>query len=494
VNSFSESPVIRVWGIGKPEDQAQYDYSFLLPDPPGTYSDLANPLRVANDGIDDRRCYGDVEDDTVENNDKKCGTITFATLTPLDVNEYTVNVADGTYYEARIGFSSKTWNFKGTSRDGTKLYLGHSYTHVIECSGSGSLLIEKFTISFYPIKDIWINMIRFQSESGSFTLTDCVVKGHMVALSSNTFVAGPSLSISNCDYSDIEVNGSDTGAAIHSEIPAGEEFIVEHCTFTNCKQTKGDGSSQGGAIMAFGSDPGSYGSAGAGTLIVKDCAFTRCYAGNDGGSVCVRGPAASFEDCRFVESTGRHWGGAISVIFRYSYNFTRCIFLQCKSINDSTVAGNGGAVNIWDELTGVGLSPSFEFNHCYFEGNDAYNNNATDNNPDEYEESRDVSLTLSGNHFASVESSFIHSVSRTRRTGDSPKLVLRKADLTVYNDLVPYSHGVVLYAGTSHKDIEYCGCADYHCRTLEYTYGRFEYFFFFFLIYLFNCLCYLIGY
>jgi hypothetical protein len=125
--------------------------------------------------------------------------------------------------------------------------------------------------------------------------------------------------------------------------------------------------------------------------------------------------------------------------------------------NNYSWGGNGGAVNIWDELNNV--NPSFKFDHCYFEGNNAFVYGI------------DVSLILKAGHFTSVESWFNHSLSRTRRSGNVPQLVY-KEDNIIYNNLVPYSQGVILYAGTTHKDIEYCGCIDYRCRTLEYAYNR----------------------
>jgi hypothetical protein len=336
--------------------------------------------------------------------------------------------------------------------------LGNSLTHIIECTGSGTLSLENFTFTFFPIKDENINMIRFDC-SGTFYFSNCIVKGGGAALSSSTFiiVSNSLLNISHCDYLDIEVYGSDAGAAIHCEIAAGKEFVVEYCTFTRCKQTKDGMGSQGGAIMAYGSDPSHYENAGAGTLVVKECIFTSCSSVNDGGCICVRGPAAKFEDCRFVDGWGGHWGGAITFIFRYSYNLTRCVFLNCRAMNNTDIAGNGGGVNIWDELYYV--NPSFKFDHCYFEGNNASRNGT------------DISLTLKAEHFTSIESWFIHSLSRTRRSGNVPQLVYKYGNV-IYNNLVPYSHGLILYAGTTHKDVEYCGCIDYRCRTLEYTCSR----------------------
>jgi hypothetical protein len=48
--------------------------------------------------------------------------------------------------------------------------------------------------------------------------------------------------------------------------------------------------------------------------------------------------------------------------------------------------------------------------------------------------------------------------------------------------LLLYSHGLILYEGTTDKDVEYCGCIDYHCRTLEYTDNRYRLTLFFFFL------------
>jgi hypothetical protein len=223
--------------------------------------------------------------------------------------------------------------------------------------------------------------------------------------------------------------------------------------------------SQAGCIMAFGSNPGSYGNTGAGKLTVSNCNFTLCSSKNDGGAICVRGPSASIEDCRFVDISGAHWGGAVSVIFRYSYNFTRCVFIRCKAMSTVATAGNGGAINIWDELSGATLEPSFKIDHCYFEGNDAYLHG------------KDVALTLNPTHFGSAEDSFNHSLSRTKQRETDVGHVFKNPD-EILNNLLPYCHGTTLYAGSTHKDVEYCGCEDYSCRTLEYTFSRFNYFLF----------------
>jgi hypothetical protein len=196
---------------------------------------------------------------------------------------------------------------------------------------------------------------------------------------------------------------------------------------------------------------------------------------NDGGSICIRGPAANFEDCRFVDSFGGHWGGAVAISYRFSYNFTRCVFLNCSSKNETYNGGQGygGGVCLWGEISTS--TASFIFDHCYFELNFARNYGT------------DVALALAKEldklPFDSFDDSWVnHSISRTRRDGESPMLFQKQTGAVNYNNLVPYSYGEILYTGTTHKDVEYCGCIDYHCRTLEYTYGRLENQFFFLFI------------
>jgi hypothetical protein len=109
-------------------------------------------------------------------------------------------------------------------------------------------------------------------------------------------------------------------------------------------------------------------------------------------------------------------------------------------------------VNLWDELSGG--SSSFKFDHCYFESNEAQAHG------------KDISLTLNNNHFASINSSFNHSLSRTRWIGDSPSLLYRQTLEGIFNNLLAYSHGHI-YVSTQSRygDVVYCACvdADYHC-------------------------------
>jgi hypothetical protein len=346
------------------------------------------------------------------------------------------------------------------------VFSGNSNSNLLRCTGSGSLNLTKSTFNLFYSENQSINMIHFSS-SGSLIMFECTIEGHP-SQSSNSYLNGSSYSISYCNYSDIECIGTDKGAAIFTEIPEGKELLIEYSTFTRCKQTRSEGESvsQGGAIMAYGSGT-NYATAGAGTLIIMNCNFTSCSAVNDGGSICIRGPSARFFDCRFVDSFSTNYGGAIAAIYRFSYNFTRCVFLNCKSLNDTRNdrgqlhQGYGGGICLWDELDNV--NPSFKIDHCYFEGNSATL------------QGYDISLSLSKNRFTdiSVQNSFSHSISRTRRSGNNPGLVQRSTPNTIFNNLVPYSHGEYLYVSTGHKDVEYCGCSDNHCRTIEYTYGRF---------------------
>jgi predicted outer membrane repeat protein len=455
INSYSGSPPVKLWGANV-EWHPYFDYGELLPDFP-TVSNPKDVVNVSNSGIDELSCYYS----------STCATITFASNTPLSSNKYMIKVAAGTYFESRIFVSSKDLTIEGSSKSGC-VVVGNLYTHVFECIDSGSLNLSKFSVRFYPLGNQLINMIHFNS-SGSFIMFECSIEGHP-AQSSNSYLIGSSYSISFCDYSDIECIGTDKGAAIFSEIGEGKELLIEYSTFTRCKQSYFlyEGTSQGGAIMAYGSDSTgtNYQTAGAGTLIIKNCNFISCSAVNDGGSICIRGPSAKFIDCRFVDNFCTNYGGAIAAIYRFSYNFTRCVFLNCKSLNYTLQQGNlrhgyGGGICLWDELDNV--NPSFTIDHCYFEGNSAT------------AQGYDVSLSLTKNHFAdtAVQNSFSHSISRTRRSGNNPGLVRRSTPNSIFNNLVPYSYEEYLYVDTTHKDIEYCGCIDYRCRTIEYTYGRY---------------------
>jgi hypothetical protein len=197
---------------------------------------------------------------------------------------------------------------------------------------------------------------------------------------------------------------------------------------------------------------------------------------NDGGCICIRGPAALFEDCRFVNNSGGHWGGSVALIYRYSYNFTRCIFINSKSMNSTDNSGVGGGVCIWDEL--VNVFPSFKFDHCFFEGNDAM-------------KGKDIGLASHQTHFNEqdvISSYFNHSLSRTRSPGNTQGLIYKQNGDSNLDSLVSYSHGEYLYARndkTTDKDIEYCGCSDYPCYTVEYTYGRYVIFYLFFFFFCF---------
>jgi hypothetical protein len=357
------------------------------------------------------------------------------------------------------------------SSDNVELYLLNcKFNHFNFVDGNGVIDVYStcsltiFNCSFYDC----CGDIRFSSSTGTFSFSDSTIQGYSSTTSSNTILIGSSYIISHCDYSDITQTGADLGAAIHSRIPEGKEFVVKYCTFTRCKQTREGsyGASQAGGILAHGENPYVKGKVvpPAGTLIIIGCNFTSCSSNNDGGSICIRGPDAVIEDCRFINSYGGHWGGAVAITYRYSYNFTRCVFINCSSPNVS--AGRGGGVNFWDEVVEVYLDKSLQslnFYYCYFENNTP--------------EGSDVSLFPSRINDTEFESYLTNCISRTRREGDSPPLIYNGKNGNIFNDLVPYSHVEYLYCGRTYKDVEFCGSNDYPCFTLEYTYYRFDNYF-----------------
>jgi hypothetical protein len=277
-----------------------------------------NPLYVATDGTDNRRCYGDVTGEGTNNN-KICATITFASLTPLVTDTYTINVAEGTYHEARITISSKMWVISGASEVEPCLMLSNSHTHVIVCLDTGSLSLDNFTFDFYPIKDVVSNMIHFDS-SGTFSFSNCIIRGLSIGFSSNTFVSSSclSLSFSHCNYTDIEINGSDTGAAIHSEITSDRDFIIEYCQFRWCQSEN-----NGAGICAVGS-----------SMKIEGCLFSYCYSDNLGGAIYVSGGGTlelknteMFAGYAYIDGGGIYFKGSVCCIFFFISTYIYCSIL-----------------------------------------------------------------------------------------------------------------------------------------------------------------------
>jgi hypothetical protein len=233
--SISGSNIIKVWAReggadGTCDDhQNDQDYSYLLPNIPAVHNPK-NPLYVGNDGIDRHSCYNETN--------MKCASITFAALTPLTDTEFTIYVAEGSYVEARIGVSSKTLTVESSSKDKTIVMLGHSYTHVFECTNDGSLILNDFTFLFFPIKDQNINMIHFNSNSGRFEMNNCIVKGHLIPLLSNTFLKGSSFLISNCEYINITTSDNTNGGAIYT---SGGTFSILNTIINNTRAHEGGG-------------------------------------------------------------------------------------------------------------------------------------------------------------------------------------------------------------------------------------------------------------
>jgi hypothetical protein len=250
--SMSGSENIKVWGLeGETEANndlnANNDYSYLLDNIP-TVVNPKNPLYVTNDGIDRHTCYNET--------DIKCATISFAALTPLTDTEFRIYVGEGYYFEARIGVSSKTLTVEGLSKDETIVMLGHSYTHVFECR-DGSLFLNSFTFLFFPIKDQNINMIHFNSNSGKFEMNNCIVKGHLTPLLSNTFLNGSSFSILNCEYINIRTSDNTNGGGIYATSGGSggnsesSTLSMENIRMTKIKAGNGGGIYIDGVFILF---------------------------------------------------------------------------------------------------------------------------------------------------------------------------------------------------------------------------------------------------
>jgi hypothetical protein len=171
--------------------------------------------------------------------------------------------------------------------------------------------------------------------NGARTLADRDWSAHRTILSGDVGVRGL-----DADNSHHVVVGADRAAL--------DGFFI---TQGRADQTGGGPEGTGGGMLNSGVSP-----------VVRNCAFSGCYA-SSGGGMSIVSAAPVVEDCSFLSNSNLYAGGAINITGANATGIIR----RCTFVNNT--GGSGGAVS-----HGAAAAPTYE--SCAFTGNAGGNGGA----------------------------------------------------------------------------------------------------------------------
>lgn len=192
----------------------------------------------------------------------------------------------------------------------------------------------------------------FKVASGcTLTLSNVnIVNGYMSSQSGGAILSSGTLKLTNCNFTNCNVGGSNTGGAISG---SGAGSIVK-CNFDKCSAGSRGGAASSNKLKFnycnFTSCTAGFGGAISGTAYLYNSIFKNCkstssnnYDGGGAGS----GEFPRVEGCKFINCKANGYGGAL----RGTTNSYNCEFEGC-------VAKQGGAIR------GKGITSGCTFKNC----------------------------------------------------------------------------------------------------------------------------------